>query len=988
TNISPWRLSARIPVTLLAAMALGVAAQAGTLTIVDLPVTGTDAAIGISVDKTYTHTLDCGSNAPVTINGVAFEQGPTANLTATFNGTSRQGFRYTIGDTRATVNIQIHAGSDTAAQADGDSRGLLTDMIYHAASTTIGAGLQLTLSDLTPGMMYSTRYYYRSWGSGADARTITIQGDGGHNGAFTDVIDVEIDGGGAHYLDYTFVADDTDVAIRFITNDNNNGVHLYGITNEELGGGLALKPAPADKATDVYRDATLSWAAGDGAVTHDVYFGASAADVEAATTADPRGVLVSSGQESAGFDPGRLELGKTYYWRVDEVGGAPDFAVKKGLIWSFTVEPVSYAIAGSAITATASTISMASMGPGKTVDGSGLDASDQHGTAGDTMWLSAMNDASPWIQYALDKTYKLDKIMVWNSNQAAEMAIGWGIKDVTVQVSLDGQTWTSVGDFEFARAPGAAAYTSNTTVDLGGATAKYVKLAIASNWGGIVKQYGLGEVRFFLIPTVAAKPSPASCAAGLAPAVSLTWRPGREAGSHQVFLGTDAANLPLVATVTENSYEAEVALGQTYYWKVVEVNAAESPSEWAGDVWNFSTARSIAVDDFESYADDMDAGTAIFQTWLDGFEDAANGSIVGYGQAPFAEKTIMFGKQSMPFAYDNNSGASYSETVRTFDSAQDWTKFGLKGLSLYFFGNAANTGGGKLYVKINNNSKVYYGGAATDLTAAVWMPWNIDLASAGAGLQKVTKLAIGIEGAGAVGNLFIDDIRLYPAAAGTVAPADPGTNGLVAYYKFDGDAKDSAGTHHATPSGSPGYVAGKVGQALNMTADGQYVTVAYAADLGMNTFSAAAWVNVSDTSTMRAILGTRFNGDNTFDMKVEATRVHGDIGDGSAWLNTSLDVTAAQGGVLTLGAWHHIIYVIDGATGTAKIYVDGALASTMTFTGTPLFIKTGQELRIGNCSGTEYMHGMIDEVRLYNRALSDAEAAGLAGRVGPLYVAP
>jgi hypothetical protein len=340
----------------------------------------------------------------------------------------------------------------------------------------------------------------------------------------------------------------------------------------------------------------------------------------------------------------------------------------------------------------------------------------------------------------------------------------------------------------------------------------------------------------------------------------------------------------------------------------------------------------------------------------------------------------------MPFAYDNSSGAAYSEAERTLDG-QDWTKFGLKGLSLYFFGNAANTGVGKLYVKINN-TKVVYGGAPSDLTIGAWMPWTIDLAATGANLKKVTKLVVGVEGAGAKGSLFIDEIRLFPSVAGTVAPVDPGTTGLVAYYKFDGDAKDSAGTHHGTPTGSPGYVAGKVGQALNMTADGQYVTVAYSADLAMNTFTAAAWVNVSNTAALRGILGTRFNGDNTFDMKVEATRVHGDIGDGSVWLNTSVDVTAAQGGVLPTGVWHHIVYMIDDASDTAKIYLNGALASTVTFTGTPLFMKAGQELRIGNCSGTEYMHGMIDEVRLYNRALSDAEVAALVGRPGPVYVAP
>ena len=141
---------------------------------------------------------------------------------------------------------------------------------------------------------------------------------------------------------------------------------------------------------------------------------------------------------------------------------------------------------------------------------------------------------------------------------------------------------------------------------------------------------------------------------------------------------------------------------------------------------------------------------------------------------------------------------------------------------------------------------------------------------------------------------------------------------------------------------------------------------------------------MKDLDGLRAIAGTRFNSDNTFDFKVSGTYVHGDIGDGTVWLNTNLDIDAAHGGVISIGDWHHIAYAIDEA-GTAEIYLDGVLGATHTFTGTPLMMKPDQVLRIGNSSGTEYMNGMIDEVRIYNRALSAAEVAGLVGRLGPFY---
>jgi hypothetical protein len=107
-------------VVLLMVSLASLPAGAGTMTIVNLPATGTDAATGISTTKTYTHTFDFGSNAPVTINGMAFEQGPTANITSVYNRTSKQGYGYRITDTRSSISVAIHAGNDPAGQVDGN----------------------------------------------------------------------------------------------------------------------------------------------------------------------------------------------------------------------------------------------------------------------------------------------------------------------------------------------------------------------------------------------------------------------------------------------------------------------------------------------------------------------------------------------------------------------------------------------------------------------------------------------------------------------------------------------------------------------------------------------------------------------------------------------------------------------------------------------------------------------------------------------------
>ena len=456
-------------------------------------------------------------------------------------------------------------------------------------------------------------------------------------------------------------------------------------------GETASSPNPQDKAVDVPSDAVLSWKAADGATAHDVYFGTSLADVTDATRANPKGVLVSQGQSGTTYTPAqRLRYGQVYYWRVDEVGAAPSSEIFKGLIWSFTAEPVSYPITSLVVTASSSNPGMV---PENTINGLGLDPANQHSVDPTHMWLSASGAAQPaWIRYEFDKAYKLDTLQVWNSNQALESILGFGAKDVTVEYSVDGETWAQLGDFEFTRAPGAATYLPDEPVDFDGAVAKFVKLTINSNWGGIVAQYGLSEVRFQYVPVQPREPAPASAATEVDVDAVLSWRAGREAASHKVFFGTDEQTVSdgtaSAQTLADNSLDpGPLALGTTYYWRVVEVNEAATPATWEGDLWNFTTREYLVIDDMESYNDD---DNRIYESWIDGMTTGASGSIVGYIDAPFAEKTIVrSGKQSMPFEYRNAEAPFYSEAEREFNPVQNWTTNEADTLSLWVRGAPA-----------------------------------------------------------------------------------------------------------------------------------------------------------------------------------------------------------------------------------------------------------------------------------------------------------
>ncbi|MHC4595000.1 MAG: discoidin domain-containing protein [Planctomycetota bacterium] len=395
-----------------------------------------------------------------------------------------------------------------------------------------------------------------------------------------------------------------------------------------------------------------------------------------------------------------------YYWRVDEVNGPPDFTVFEGKVWSFTTELFAYPIDGNNITATASS-SNVGKGPENTINGSGLDNSGLlHGKdAEDNMWLSTIIGPQPtWIEFQFDEIYRLHELWVWNSNDSLETAIGLGFKDVSIEYSVNGTDYTALGTtHEFARAPGAPDYAHNTTVDLSGIAAKYVRLTAKSNWGGILSQYGLSEVRFFYIPVHAREPSPVDGQTDVSigtidePAdVTLGFRPGREAATHDVYFGIDEQAVidgtAAVTTVTEASHgPLSLDLGKTYYWRVDEVNEAESPATWQGKLWDFTTQEYFVVDDIESY-NDLDPGdpnsNRIFLKWLDGYGVATNGSVVGYENPPFCEQTIIHsGEQSMPLAYDNSGTARYSEATLTLSSGRNWTVRGAGALSLWFKGN-------------------------------------------------------------------------------------------------------------------------------------------------------------------------------------------------------------------------------------------------------------------------------------------------------------
>ena len=185
----------------------------------------------------------------------------------------------------------------------------------------------------------------------------------------------------------------------------------------------------------------------------------------------------------------------------------------------------------------------------------------------------------------------------------------------------------------------------------------------------------------------------------------LGWSAGDFAAEHDVYLGSDP-NAVADADTDSPEYRGRQSgtmfslaglvdiAGGPYYWRIDEVNTDATITK--GRIWEFTIAEYLIIDDIEDY-DNYDPNR-VFDTWIDGWGNSANGSIIGY-PAPdfvagedFVETGVVHGGgQSMPFFYDNNM--KYSEATRALAPPnRDWTQFGVKSLALWFYGHPAPMG--------------------------------------------------------------------------------------------------------------------------------------------------------------------------------------------------------------------------------------------------------------------------------------------------------
>jgi hypothetical protein len=219
----------------------------------------------------------------------------------------------------------------------------------------------------------------------------------------------------------------------------------------------------------------------------------------------------------------------------------------------------------------------------------------------------------------------------------------------------------------------------------------------------------------------------------------------------------------------------------------------------------------------------------------------------------------------------------------------------------------------------------------------------------------------------AFGTATSTGARLLVSAPGTNCVNAP--SGLIAWWPGDGNALDIVGGNNGTLMGGVTFTNGEVGQAFSFVGANEAVLIPYfpGSDLGaMPSWTIEAWVNpASFNNSSWPTIYAKGHWDASLGLNSGTGKLE-------SWINNGNQLIGAT--VVPLGQWSHVALVYDGTNRT--FYVNGAFAGAGSAPGINPDSNTSS---IGNVVPNESasFNGQIDEVSIYNRALSPNEIAAI-----------
>jgi len=231
-------------------------------------------------------------------------------------------------------------------------------------------------------------------------------------------------------------------------------------------------------------------------------------------------------------------------------------------------------------------------------------------------------------------------------------------------------------------------------------------------------------------------------------------------------------------------------------------------------------------------------------------------------------------------------------------------------------------------------------------------------------------------------NLILSLLALPVAVSAWAQVCTPAPSGMVGWWPGDGNANDIVGNNNGVLLGNTSFTAAEVRQGFTFGTDADGVTVAHNANLNVQNpgFAVDLWMRGIKNQPQALYLvidkshgwvdstGWAFQGDSS------TGRISFFIGAGGAG---STNFPAVTSGVDVLdGNFHHLAGTWDG--GTTRLYVDGALQGSVALSSPANNTRdVHMDFSWGGGSPNRFFRGTVDEVQIYNRALSASEIAAI-----------
>ena len=240
----------------------------------------------------------------------------------------------------------------------------------------------------------------------------------------------------------------------------------------------------------------------------------------------------------------------------------------------------------------------------------------------------------------------------------------------------------------------------------------------------------------------------------------------------------------------------------------------------------------------------------------------------------------------------------------------------------------------------------------------------------------------------------VDEVRIHSRALsatevaelyreGAVLNKPPNNLGLVGYWSFNEGTSTIAtdfsgnGNHGVLTGSGLAWTNGKRGKGLFFSgAENEYVRAGLSSN--PTQFTMAGWVKLDVTDTLGSVVMTTYpNG--AVMLRLNSPPAADDGLVGIYWNGSTYRFVKANGVFLAGTGWHHVAYVADPANSRQEIFIDGVSRGTANASDAINYVGDDQvQFGAECCNPALTFQGSMDEMRMYNRALTAGEVAALA----------